>query len=317
MRTNGASRIIGRFWPGRRRCPLNQKPSIDRLLDDRSIRENDHGFPTWAGTRFENGKIIALHLDLGRLPLDHFVWVEGVDLSFLSLLTTSTRDGRGKFVKTLQLPFPDLCCVSCGCLGLCELDLSRVERLEELDCCRNHISELDLSSVPLLRVLNCSETHVSRRNLAHTPMLTHLDCDGTSIAELDLTGVPSLVYLDCCETKISKLELSKVRVLESLRCTYTAVSTLDLWCVPRLTHLDCRSCPMYALDLAAVPHLTTLWCSDTRLSELNLGAIPNLTSFDCDSKIDPDLSGVPSLQYLLWECWASETKQPALSAVPI
>lgn len=296
---------------------LDPEIVIERLLDDRSIRERPGRFPSWAGTRFEDGKIIALHWDLDHLPLEHFVWINGVDLLFLSFSAHSfDHGGTGKIVKTLQLPFPNLRSVSCGNLGLRELDLTRVGKLEGLDCCRTHIAHLDLSCVPLLKELDCSETHVSELDLAHTPMLTYLECNGTKIAALDLSSIPNLGSLCCWETRVSELDLRSVPLLSYLNCQTTAVSKLDLRCVPRLSYLDCRNSPIRALDLGAVPHLDLLWCSSTRITELNLAQVPQLTSLDCDSDMRLDLFDVPKLEFLHWECTTSESEEPVLFAVP-
>lgn len=194
---------------------LDPESVVQRLLDDRSIRASVGRFPPWAGTRFEAGKLIALHWDLDHLPLEHFRWVDGVDILFLSFSAHCFSNGN-RPVKTLQLPFPNLRRLSCGNLGLRELDLTRVGKLEGLDCCRTHIAHLDLSCVPLLKELDCSETHVSELDLAHTPMLTYLECNGTNIAALDLSSIPNLGSLCCWETRVSELDLRSVPLLLSL-----------------------------------------------------------------------------------------------------
>lgn len=295
---------------------LDPEIVIERLLDDRSIRETGH-FPNWAGTRFENGRITALHWDLDHLPLEHFVWIDGVDLLFLSFSAHRfDHDGRGKIVKTLQLPFPNLRSVSCGNLGLRELDLTRVGNLEELDCCRTHIAHLDLACVPLLKALDCSETSVSELDVSHTPNLENLNCEVTKVSALNLSCMPNLAGLICGDTEISELALSEQPSLKQLICGRTNISFLNLCSTPRLTYLDCRETPIEELDLAAVPHLALLWCSSTRITELNLAQVPQLTSLDCDSDMRLDLFDVPKLEFLHWECTTSESDEPVLFAVP-
>jgi Leucine-rich repeat (LRR) protein len=296
---------------------LDPEIVIERLLDDRSIRERPSRFPSWAGTRFEDGKIIALHWDLDHLPLEHFVWINGVDLLFLSFSAHSfDHGGTGKIVKTLQLPFPNLHSVSCGNLGLRELDLTRVGKLEVLECCRTHIAHLDLSCVPLLKALDCSETSVSELDLSHTPHLADLNCELTKVSALNLSRTPNLAGLICGDTEISELDLSEQPSLKQLICGRTNISFLNLCSAPRLTYLDCRETPIEELDLTAVPHLDLLWCSCTRIIELDLSQVSQLTSLDCDFDMALDLSDVPKLKYLNWQCLTIESEEPALSGVP-
>ena len=61
---------------------------IERLLNDQSLNvmtTQDVDTPDWAGTRFENGQIVAIHWDLALLPVSHIELVTTLNTRFFSL----------------------------------------------------------------------------------------------------------------------------------------------------------------------------------------------------------------------------------------
>jgi Leucine-rich repeat (LRR) protein len=287
---------------------LDPETLIERLLDDRSIREfcSDDCIHKWSRTQFVCGRIVGLHWDLTSLPLERLELEENLEVAFLSVFNVR-RDSRCSNILTqtmnvrqLTLQSRSLKCIECSSLGLEQLDLSQLGQLEELYCRTNRISSLELPASCNLKVLQCSGNSISRLNLSRIPQLEELYCACNKIGELELSNTPMLTKLQCGDNEIATLELAVVQCLTDLDCSFSPISTLDLASIPRLRRLDCSGTSVDALNLADVPMLQSLSCYSTLVSELDLRYVPNLESLICDNtKITQlNLMAVPRLNEL-------------------
>ena len=167
---------------------------VERLFDDGTFfgLRGPCYRPDLTLTRFKNGRIDTLFWDRRLLPLRKFEWVEGLEIT--SITFSCEAQPRWE-IHGLSLPLPNLHSLSCKCLGLSELDLSRVGSLMELHCSENNIEDLDLSRVQMLTWLSCSHNQLTELDLSGVPMLTELFCDNNQLTELDIRSLFSLETL--------------------------------------------------------------------------------------------------------------------------
>ncbi len=168
-----------------------------------------------------------------------------------------------------------------------ELDLSRVPKLETLNCWGNDLTELDLSRIPHLKKLDCSRNDLTELDLSRVPHLETLNCDGNDLTELDLLQVPHLKKLDCEANYLTKLDLSRVPKLETLNCWGNDLTKLDLSRVPYLKGLYCAANHLTELDLSRVPYLEELFCQEgNSLTKLDISGLKTSELIiECDSDV--------------------------------
>ena len=125
-------------------------------------------------SQFVDGKLRMLGWDFEVLPLREFVWEDGLTVTHLRFF------GTPKTPPELRLCLPSLTHLSCGGLGLTELDLSPVPLLTKLWCNRNRLTELDLSPVPLLERLTCTGSPIGVLDVRHLSNLAAVEYDATT-----------------------------------------------------------------------------------------------------------------------------------------
>lgn len=155
---------------------------------------------------------------------------------------------------------------------LLEADLSRNDRLVEIDLSRNRLVELDLSGCPRLE---------------------HLQCYGNHLSGLDLSGCPSLRLLYCWQNSLTSLDVTCLPALEDLRCAQNdfSLAGLDLSANPKLRFLYCNEDRLGSLDVSSNPLLEELGCYDNPLEDmLDLTANPRLDTLQVNGC--PDLEEV-------------------------
>ena len=86
---------------------------------------------------------------------------------------------------------------SCGdSRYLTELDLSNVDRLEDLKCVSCNLTTLDISLNTRLKVLDCYDNELTELNLSQNPALETVDCGDNKLTSLDVSHNPMLTELD-------------------------------------------------------------------------------------------------------------------------
>lgn len=144
---------------------------------------------------------------------------------------------------------------------LLEVDLSRNDRLEEVDLSRNRLVRLDLSGCPRLQYLQCYDNLLSELDLSGCPSLRLLFCWQNSFTSLDVKPLPALEDLRCAQNDFSQagLDLSANPMLRILYCNEDRLGSLDVSSNPLLEELGCYVNPLQdMLDLTANPRLDTL-----------------------------------------------------------
>lgn len=144
---------------------------------------------------------------------------------------------------------------------LLEVDLSRNDRLEEVDLSRNRLVRLDLSGCPRLQHLQCYDNLLSELDLSACPSLRLLFCWQNSFTSLDVKPLPALEDLRCAQNDFSQtgLDLSANPKLRILYCNEDRLGSLDVSSNPLLEELGCYDNPLQdMLDLTANPRLDTL-----------------------------------------------------------
>ncbi|MDP1589861.1 MAG: leucine-rich repeat domain-containing protein [Prosthecobacter sp.] len=233
-------------------------------------------------TKFENGRIVRLALNLESLPIREFTWVEGLGIEALIFILPQDHDSEDSHFNLHPLPLPKLERLFCHFLGLDRLDLSSVPQLFHLGCSGCHLRELDLSAVPKLEFLSCDHNEISSLNVGAAPCLQYLECRDNMLTELDLTAVPNLKELHCTGNQLTNLDLSSSFELGVLECSGNRLSALDVRHCHRLRSLGCEDNQLTALALPCFSQLTQLNCQNNELRELNVSEQPFLEAIWCE-----------------------------------
>lgn len=289
---------------------LQPETVIERLLTEPETKWNHQVY-----TRFENGRIVALHWNLELLRLKTFKWVDGLAIEAIAFFAPEWY-AKIHGSLSLSLPLPELRCLHCRNVVLAKLDLSAVPQLETLLSWDNHLTVVDLTSVPQLTWLWLQKNELAELDLSQVPLLTKLSCWGNRLTELDLSAVPKLAECDCAMNKIATLDSSAVPKLASLKCHLNRLGEIDISNVPQLTELECEGNELAKLDLSAVPKLTRLRCGGNQLTELDLSLVPLLTELMCyeNQLTELDLSAVPELTLLF--CYNNQLTELDFSGTP-
>ena len=191
------------------------------------------------GTKVEEGRFMALHIDNKTLPISSIPSIDGL------------------IVEILRVQLQAL---------LSDLDFSMLPNLKVLGCGGNQLTKLDLSQNPNLRELACHGNRLTELDLSGTPNLTVLNCYGNQLSDLDLSAAPHLRKFYCYGNKLIKLALSDAPNLTDVSCAGNKLTELDLSGSSNLTHLSCYGNQLIVLDIRNLRNLETLKCDPaTRL----------------------------------------------------
>lgn len=97
-------------------------------------------------------------------------------------------------------------------VGLSELNVSMLPKLQYLSFVGNSIKKIDVSKNPLLTDLNCSRNYLTELDVTNNSNLKTLICEWNEISVLDLSSSSSLEYLNCANNKIANLDISKTKM---------------------------------------------------------------------------------------------------------
>ena len=123
--------------------------------------------------------------------------------------------------------FTELTSLYAGAIGLEEVDLSALSKLETLNVDGNELTSLDLSANQALKTVHCRGNE-KLTTLILPPSVTDLQCDECAITELDLSACTQLLVLNCYANELTQLDLSNNTALQELRCSNNHLSSLDL-----------------------------------------------------------------------------------------
>jgi len=127
--------------------------------------------------------------------------------------------------------------------GIKNLDCSRAEKMEILECSGNELTELDLSAAKSLE---------------------RLDCQYNQLISLDLKKCMNLRYLNCAKNQLAVLNIDGLNKLETLYCCENDLAELIIIDLPKLESVDCKDNPLETFHISNVPALKALLCSNDR-----------------------------------------------------
>ena len=248
------------------------------------IGEHDLQWPDYQLVCFWAEQLSILPVEVLMILLDHSasentVKTKIVNGHFINLVADSRLSGIMGFPKINGLRIRDLIINK---LGLRDLDLSLLPKLNLLSCEHNQLSDLDLLPVPNLKMLICSKNKLTRLDLSPVPMLEWVVCALNKLTELDLPQAPNLESLCCAGNFLTNLDLSSVSNIRDLDCSVNEITELDLTPSPNLTSLNCTGNPLIDLDLSPVPNLTELKCSYNQYIGLDMSISRKLKRLECD-----------------------------------
>ncbi|MDR2499323.1 MAG: leucine-rich repeat domain-containing protein, partial [Tannerellaceae bacterium] len=119
------------------------------------------------------------------------------------------------------------------------LDLSRLAKLEILDCSYNDLTSLNVSGLANLKKLDCSDNELTSLKVSGLSALEVFDCSCNELASLKLSGLANLKNLNCWSNQLTSLDLSGLTNLTELDCDYNNLSSLDISKLPNLKNLKC------------------------------------------------------------------------------
>ena len=102
--------------------------------------------------------------------------------------------------------------------GLTKIDVSKLTKLESLECDRNALTELKVTGLSNLQVLSCNKNKLTSLDLTGLTNLRTLSCSHNQLTSLDLTGLTSLEIFYCHENKLTELDISMLPALTTLMC---------------------------------------------------------------------------------------------------
>lgn len=182
-----------------------------------------------------------------------------------------------------------------------ELDLSRNQALQELNCAGNLIKKLDLSNNSGLRVVDCSQNRgnnyssgMSSIVLSNNPSLEELNCSGNALEVINLDGCQALRILNISDNPLTDLDLTHSTSLQTIDCSYCKITDMDVANCPDLQNLNIADNQIEWLDLSQNAMLEILDCSYNPISRINISNSEKLLSSVLSSgphKIDEQLYG--------------------------
>lgn len=123
---------------------------------------------------------------------------------------------------------PHLRELSCGSIGLSELDVTHLTKLDYLDCNNNDLTSLDISQNKVLRSLKCSNNPFDTLDISQNLNLELIYCRNCTLTSLDVSKHSKLISLDCSQNELSDLKISD-NITDKLDCRSCGLSaeTLD------------------------------------------------------------------------------------------
>ena len=215
---------------------------------------------------FENpGLAAALNADYpSNVKLDNGkavftrAWAESiVELNFSDQRTIESLAGIENF--------PNLVRLFCDRVGLKTLDISRNQKLKQIEVVGNELTSLNFSSNPALEIIKCNhQTNgcLSSLNISGNQSLKVLECQNNTITSLDLTNNINLEEIDCGVNKLTTLNLNSNLKLKKLFLACNQLTSLDVSKQLELTQLHCTENHISTLDITKNTKLNWLNCGN-------------------------------------------------------
>ena len=161
------------------------------------------------------------------------------------------------------------------------LNLSDLEKLEQLACYRNELTGLNLSDLPALESILCDDNNLT----------------GT----LDLTNLTNLYELTAPDNNLSYIDVSNLASFERLFCQNNDLTGFDA-SGTSLKYLDCRNNLLTELDLSGFGIFTYLNCSDNLLTSVKLNPAATYSSgIDVRNNYLANYSAVTGKDGIVWD----------------
>lgn len=191
----------------------------------------------------------------GTYTINQSKAVEVVELALSGQGTFESLDGIENF--------PNLERLFCDRVGLKTLDISKNQKLKQVEIRENLLTSLNFSNNPALEIIKCNgqqDGMLASLDVTGNINLRVLECQNNTLTSLDLTHNTNLEEIDCGVNKLSslnvannlklrkfflacndltELDLSKHLDLEQLHCTENHISTLDITKNSKLNWLNC------------------------------------------------------------------------------
>lgn len=157
------------------------------------------------------------------------------------------------------------------------LDVTKLDKLEELTCCAIPITSLDVSGNPELKTLHCIQTQVKSINLGTISKIEKLNIWNNYIEEIDLSRLTGLTFLSVCNNQLKSLDLSNNPNIEVLNISRLSIENMDLSANKELVDLYAGECGFTDVNfLKTIPN-------PEKLKTLDLSMNYKLTSIDLSS----------------------------------
>ena len=236
----------------------------------------------------------ALNLDISNEDIHSVKGVEYLtELTWLRLYKTGITElnvSKNNKIESLE----------CSDNNLTELNLIGLPKLYQLTCSGNQLKKLNLRPVPGLVRLTCDDNRLTQLDLSPVSYLQHLDCEKNQLTSLNLTPVPDMDSLFCNENQLADLDFSPCVKLRLIGCNGNRLTSLDVSMLPNLLALECSRNRLKVLDLSSNPKLEDLYCADNLLTSLNLENVESMEKLDCSgNRLEVlDVSGYDKLKHL-------------------
>lgn len=148
--------------------------------------------------------------------------------------------------------------------GLTSLDISKNNKLSNLECRCNKLTKLDTSGNKQLKKLSCSDNLLTELDFSKNKQLTSIMCGGNPLTNLNVSKNNKLTYLNCGCRTLTKLDLSKNKNLTGLSIWGSSFTELDLSGNKELSSLSCGENKFTNLDFSKNKKLKVLNCSRNR-----------------------------------------------------
>ena len=204
-------------------------------------------------------------------------------------------------------------------LGLTELNLSSLPKLQflsaednqlenidltnntELDSIRlgfNQLSSLDLSSLTKLRFIEAYQNRLISLDLSRNSLLENIHIDQNQLTNLDLSRNTELRYVYVDDNDISILNISNLPLLYGISARGNQLTSLDLSGKTELRYVNVGNNSISYLDLSDSPLLEGISAWDNQLTSLDLTGKTELRWVDVDGNDISflDLSDSPLLE---------------------
>ncbi|WP_281323037.1 T9SS type A sorting domain-containing protein [Flavobacterium aestivum] len=189
--------------------------------------------------------------------------------------------------------------------------------LQSLDCQKNNLTTLDLSKNEKLTDINCSTNKLTNFINTSNPGLESLYCNSNQLTSLDVTKNASLTNLSFSSNKITTIDISSNNLLMELWCNSNLLSELNITNNPSLTKLNCGKNKLTSLNTAKNINLTDLYCHYNQITNIDVSQNTKLVSFMChfNELTSIDVSNNPKLD--LFDCLNNKITSLDISKNPL